>query len=77
MRIVYVAVCVAVPVEWGGGAAGRWARGAAAGAGGAGLAGAAICAAAFWRHRSTPVVKSASRELSVLTYYAYYYAATG
>ncbi|XP_049872856.1 metabotropic glutamate receptor 2-like, partial [Pectinophora gossypiella] len=58
--------CVAVEVEWGGGAGAGWARAAAAGAGAAGLASAALCAAAFVRHRHTPVVKSASRELCAL-----------
>lgn len=56
--------CVASPVEWGGGA--RWARSVALGSGGAGLAAVLACAATFWRHRGTPVVKSASRELCAL-----------
>lgn len=55
---------MASPVEWG--AEASWARWAALGAGGAGLAAAALCALVLWRHRSTPVVKSASRELCAL-----------
>ncbi|KAJ8716385.1 hypothetical protein PYW07_003012 [Mythimna separata] len=56
--------CLPSPVEWGGG--GRGARAAAAAAGAAGLAAVLTCAVTFWRHRATPVVKSASRELCAL-----------
>lgn len=58
----YLSVCLPSPVEWGGG----WARAGAAAAGGAGLAATALLAAVLWRHRATPVVKSASRELCAL-----------
>ncbi|XP_063826467.1 metabotropic glutamate receptor 1-like [Ostrinia nubilalis] len=56
--------CLPSPVEWGGSE--QWARSVALGAGGAGLAAVLACAATFWRHRATPVVKSASRELCAL-----------
>ncbi|KAJ8723590.1 hypothetical protein PYW08_003502 [Mythimna loreyi] len=56
--------CLPSPVEWGGGGSG--ARTLAAAAGVAGLAAVLTCAATFWRHRATPVVKSASRELCAL-----------
>lgn len=58
------AACLPSPVEWGAG--GRWARVTAAGAGAAGLACVAVCAVTLGRHRHTPVVKSASRELCAL-----------
>lgn len=51
-------------VEWG--AEGRGTRAVAALVGAAGLAAVATCAVTFWRHRATPVVKSASRELCAL-----------
>ncbi|XP_075975715.1 metabotropic glutamate receptor 5-like [Anticarsia gemmatalis] len=57
-------VCLPSAVEWGGG--GGWARAVAGCAGAAGLAAAATCAVTFWRHRATPGVKSASRELCAL-----------
>ncbi|XP_053604548.1 metabotropic glutamate receptor 5-like isoform X2 [Plodia interpunctella] len=56
--------CLPSPIEWGSG--GRWARSVAACAGTAGLMAVAICGVTFWRHRNTPVVKSASRELCAL-----------
>ncbi|RVE41856.1 hypothetical protein evm_013500 [Chilo suppressalis] len=56
--------CIPSPIEWGGG--GRWARAVSLAAGGGGLAAVCVCAATFWRHRATPVVKSASRELCAL-----------
>ncbi|XP_063366245.1 metabotropic glutamate receptor 1-like [Cydia amplana] len=63
---VHRKLCLPSPVEWGGGRGGGWARALAGGAGAAGLAGVSLCAATFWRHRGTPVVKSASRELCAL-----------
>lgn len=51
-------------MEWGDGDG--WARVTAGVAGAAGLAATATCGATFWRHRATPVVKSASRELCAL-----------
>lgn len=51
-------------MEWGGG--GRWPRAVSAVAGFVGLAAVATCVLTFWRHRATPVVKSASRELCAL-----------
>ncbi|KAG7309524.1 hypothetical protein JYU34_003972 [Plutella xylostella] len=59
-------VCLPSPIEWGGGSGGLWARRGAAAAGGVGLAATAGAGAALWRHRATPVVKSASRELCAL-----------
>nr|XP_013189484.1 unnamed protein product [Amyelois transitella] len=56
--------CLPSPIEWGSG--GRWARSVAGAAGASGLVAVAMCAITFWRHRNTPVVKSASRELSVM-----------
>ncbi|KAH9645739.1 hypothetical protein HF086_002666 [Spodoptera exigua] len=56
--------CLASGVEWGD--EGRGTRAVAAAAGAAGLAAVATCAVTFWRHRATPVVKSASRELCAL-----------
>ncbi|XP_061704171.1 metabotropic glutamate receptor 1-like [Cydia pomonella] len=63
---VHRKLCLPSPVEWGGGRGGGWARALAGGAGAAGLASVLLCAATFWRHRGTPVVKSASRELCAL-----------
>lgn len=57
-------LCHAVPLTWGG--ENIWARHGVAGLAIAGLAGAAVAAAALWRHRNTPVVKAASRELVAL-----------
>ncbi|KAF9422750.1 hypothetical protein HW555_001744 [Spodoptera exigua] len=56
--------CLASGVEWGD--EGRGTRAVAAMTGAAGLAAVATCAVTFWRHRATPVVKSASRELCAL-----------
>ncbi|XP_060801446.1 metabotropic glutamate receptor 1 [Amyelois transitella] len=56
--------CLPSPIEWGSG--GRWARSVAGAAGASGLVAVAMCATTFWRHRNTPVVKSASRELCVM-----------
>ncbi|CAH1636685.1 unnamed protein product [Spodoptera littoralis] len=56
--------CLPSAVEWGD--EGHGTRAVAAAVGAAGLAVVATCAVTFWRHRATPVVKSASRELCAL-----------
>lgn len=56
--------CIPSPVEWGG--ARERDRRAVAAAALAGLASAILSAAALWRHRNTPAVKAASRELCAL-----------
>ncbi|XP_059045641.1 uncharacterized protein LOC131841334 [Achroia grisella] len=56
--------CLPSAVEWG--TDGHWARIVAMAAGGVGLAAVVVSGATLWRHRATPVVKSASRELCAL-----------
>ncbi|KAL4709739.1 hypothetical protein ACJJTC_005542 [Scirpophaga incertulas] len=63
-NVTKITICVPSPIEWDEGAS--WARWVSLGSGTAGLGVAAAAAGALWRHRATPVVKSASRELCAL-----------